>query len=89
MYVRPKSLQLCLTLCNAMNCNLPGSSVHGVLQARILEQAAMPSSRGSSPEYFMPPALAGGFFTNSTIWEAQYFTYIGFNKIHMNSVIIH
>ena len=36
-----KSLQLCLTQCNAMNCNLPGSSVHGILQARILEWAAM------------------------------------------------
>ena len=43
-----KLLQLCLTLCNPMDCSLPGSSVHGVLQTRILEWAAMPSSRGSS-----------------------------------------
>ena len=35
--VRAKSLQSCLTLCNAMDCSLPGSSVHGILQARILE----------------------------------------------------
>ena len=34
--------------CNPMDCSLPGSSVHGILQARILEWAAMPSSRGSS-----------------------------------------
>ena len=40
--------QSCLTLCNPMNCSLPGSSVHGILQARILEWIAMPSSRGSS-----------------------------------------
>ena len=40
--------QLCLTLCNPMDCSLSGSSVHGILQARILEWVAMPSSRGSS-----------------------------------------
>ena len=39
---------LCLTLCSPMDCNLPGTSVHGILQARIMEWAAMPSSRGSS-----------------------------------------
>ena len=43
-----KSLQSCLILCNPMDCSLPGSSVHGILQARILEMVAMPSSRGSS-----------------------------------------
>ena len=43
-----KSLQLCPTLCNPMDCIPPGSSVLGILQTRILEQVAMPSSRGSS-----------------------------------------
>ena len=43
-----KSLQLCLTLYNPMNCSPPGSSVHGVLQARILDCVAMPFFRGSS-----------------------------------------
>ena len=43
-----KSLQSCSTLCNPMNCSPPGSCVHGVLQAEILEWVAMPSSRGSS-----------------------------------------
>ena len=38
----------CPTLCNPMNCSPPGSSVHGILQARILEQVAIPSSRGLS-----------------------------------------
>ena len=37
-----------LTLCNPVDCSLPGSPVHGILQARILEWVAMPSSRGSS-----------------------------------------
>ena len=40
--------QLCLTFCNAMDCSLPGSSVHGMLQAKILEWVAISSSRGSS-----------------------------------------
>ena len=46
--VLAKSFQLCLTLCNPMDCSPPGSSVHGILQARILEWVAMPSSGGSS-----------------------------------------
>ena len=43
-----KSLQLCLTLCNPMDCSPPDSSVHGILQARILEWVAIFFSRGSS-----------------------------------------
>ena len=35
------------TFCNPMDCGLPGSSVHGILQARILEWVAVPFSRGS------------------------------------------
>ena len=41
-------VQWCLILCNLMDCSPPGSPVHGILQARILEWVAMPSSRGSS-----------------------------------------
>ena len=40
--------QLCLTLCNPIDCSRPGSSVRGILQTRILEWVAMPTSRGSS-----------------------------------------
>ena len=40
--------QSCLTLCNPMDCNPAGSSVHGILQARILEWIAVPFFRGSS-----------------------------------------
>ena len=43
-----KSLQLCPTQCNSMDCRPPGSSVHGILQAGILECVAMPSSRRCS-----------------------------------------
>ena len=43
-----KSLQSCPGLCNPLDCSPPGSSVHGILQARILEWVAMPSSTGSS-----------------------------------------
>ena len=39
-----KSPQSCLTLCIPMDCSLPGSSVHGILQARILEWVAIPFS---------------------------------------------
>ena len=43
--MRAKSLQLGPTLCNPMDCSLPGSSVHGILQARVLEWGAIAFSR--------------------------------------------
>ena len=74
-----------LTLCNPMGYSLPGSSVHGILQERILEWVAMPSSRGSSPPRNklaspMSPALAGKFFTTSTTWEAPLAPYAKINS---------
>ena len=58
--------QLCPTLCNPMDCSLPDTSVHEVLQARILEWVAMPSSRGSSQPRGRTQVshIAGRFFTN-------------------------
>ena len=50
--------QSCLTLCDPMDCSRPGSSVHGLLQARILEWVAMPSSRGSSQPRIKPASPA-------------------------------
>ena len=66
--------QACPALCGPVDCSPPGSSVHGILQARILEWVAMASSRGPSwpgigPASLMSPALAGGFFTTSATWE--------------------
>ena len=46
--VDAKLLQSCLALYDLMDCSPPGSSVQGILLARILEWVAMPSSRGSS-----------------------------------------
>ena len=56
------------TLCDPMDCSLPGSSVHGVFQARILEWVAIPTpgdhlDPGIDPPSLASPALAGGFFT--------------------------
>ena len=57
----------CPTLCNSMDCNPPGSSVHGILQATVLEWVAISFSRGSSqPRGRTPiPCIADRFFT---IW---------------------
>ena len=48
MKVKVLVIQLCLTCCDPMDCSPPGSSVHGILQARILEWVAISFSRGSS-----------------------------------------
>ena len=62
-----KLLQLYATLCNPVNCSLPSLSVHGILQVRILEWVAMPSSRGSSWlrnwTHICVSCSASGFFT--------------------------
>ena len=44
--VKGSVTQLCPTLCDPVGCSPPGSSVHGILQARILERVAIPFSRG-------------------------------------------
>ena len=60
--------QMCPTLCGPMDCSPPGSSVHGILQARVLEQVAISHSRGSLPprdwaQISTSPPLTGRFFT--------------------------
>ena len=59
-----------LTLCDPMDCSPPGSAVHGILQARILEWVAISSSRGSSPprDQTQVSYIAGRFFT---IWATR------------------
>ena len=70
MCMHAKSLQLYPTLCDPIDCSPPGSSVHRILQARILEWAAMPSSRGSSQprDGIYVSHIAGRFFT---IWATR------------------
>ena len=80
-----KSLQSCLTLCTLMDCSPPGSSDHGILQARILEWVAIPPPvdlphSGIEPASLMSSALVGGFFTMSTIWEAPGWN-VGFSNL--------
>ena len=62
------AVQLCLILCNLMDYSLPGSSVKGISQERILEWAAISSSRGSSQIRGQTHifCIAGGFFTTET-----------------------
>ena len=73
---RAKSLPSCLTLCDPVECSPPGFSVHGILQAKILERVAMASSRGASRlrdricGFLKCPVSAGGFLNTSTPPEA-------------------
>ena len=57
--------QLCPTLCDSMDCSSPDSSVHGILQARILQWVAISSPRDLPNPGIEPssPALASRFFT--------------------------
>ena len=61
-------IQLCLTICDLMDCSLQGFSGHGIFQANILDRIAISYSKGYShpgikPASLVSPALAGGFFT--------------------------
>ena len=60
-----KAAQSCPTLCDPMDCSLPGSSVLGILQARLLGWVAVPFSRGSSQprDRTQVSRIADGFFT--------------------------
>ena len=49
--------QLCLTICDPMDCSLPGSSVHGIFHARVLEWVAISSSRGLPDPGIEPMSL--------------------------------
>ena len=63
-------IQSCLSFCDPMDYSPPDSSVHGILQARILELVAIPFSRGSSwpRDQTWVSCTAGGFFT---IWATK------------------
>ena len=69
--------QLCQILCDPMNCSPPGSSVHGILQARILEWIAISFSRGSSrpKDWTQVSCIAGRCFN---LWATRE---VGWNYI--------
>ena len=72
-------LPLCLTLCNPMDCSLPGSTIHGILQARILEWVAISFSRGSSwgrDWTCVSCALQEDFYLLSWRWGACFLLFI-------------
>ena len=73
--VLAKSLQLCLTLCDPMDCSHSGSSVHGILQQEYWSGLPCPPpgdfpDAGTDPTSLTSPALAGEFFTTFVTWEA-------------------
>ena len=81
MKVKRLVAQSCLTLCNPMDCSLTGSSVHGILQARILEWVFIPFSRGSCwpRDQTRVSHSTGRFFTvwvTRKSWE-EYVTHSG------------
>ena len=67
--------QLCLILCDPMDYSPPGSSVHRIMQARILNGLPFPTQgdlpdAGIEPASLAPLTLAGRFFTTTSTWEA-------------------
>ena len=71
------SFQSCLTFCNPMDCSPPGSSVHGILQARISEQVTEPSFRRSSTprnqiHVSCVSCITGGLFTTEPPGKPSY-----------------
>ena len=76
-HVCVKSLRHVRLFVTPMDYSPPGSSIHGILQARILEWVFISFSRGDLPDPWIEPtslfcsALGGGFFTASATWEAQ------------------
>ena len=82
--------QLCLTLCNPMDCSLPGSSFHATLQARNLEWVAISFSQGSFDPRIeaVSFALASGFFTTAPPGKPHSLPYMGV-KADMYFLLIH
>ena len=75
--VKVSAVRSCPTLCDPMDCSPPGSSVHGILQARILEWVAIPFSRGSSRPRAQAKisCIAGRLFTIWATGAAPFYIY--------------
>ena len=79
--------QSCLTLCNHLDCSPPGSSVHGILKARILEWVAISFSRGSSrlrdrTQFY---CFAGRFFS---IWATREAHMLSYRMLNQEKLIL-
>ena len=70
---KKRKVKVLVMPCDPMDCSPPGSSVHGIFQARILEWVVIPFSRGSSwpRDGTRFSSIAGGFFTVWATREAQ------------------
>ena len=76
LHISAKSLQSCPALCDSLDCNPPGSSVHRILQARILEWVARPYFWGSSRPrdrtcVSCSSCTAGRFFTTEPLGKLK------------------
>ena len=82
--------QSCPTLCDPMDCSLPGSSVHGIFLARVLEWVAIPFSRKSSQlrDQTQVSWTASRFFTIWATREAPYPINIGFLCHYLGSSLL-
>ena len=67
MFIVSEVAQLCLTLCDPMDCSLPGSSLHGILQTRVLEWGAIA---------FSDEKIGGS--QNKRTWK-----YVSFSSVHL------
>ena len=83
-----KSLQLCLILCDPMDSNPPGSSVHGILQTIILAWVAMPSSRGSSQPRDWTPVSYVSFICKPNLNVSLVITFVAGIDNHCSNYCI-
>jgi len=90
-----KLLQSCPTLCDPLDCSLPGPSVHGILQATpgegchtLLHRIGNLPDPGMEAASLTSPALAGRFFTTNATWEALEI-HLCPSKKPLNTYLIH
>ena len=83
--------QLCPILCDSMDCNMPGFSVHWILQARILELVAILFFRGSSwlTEWIWVTCIVGRFFLIWATREALYVSLLFSHSVMTDSLQLH
>ena len=85
--------QSCLTLCDPMDCSPPGSSVHKILQARVLEWVAMPSSKGIFPTKGSNPGLPHSSFRKAflsllaILWNSAFKWVFSFSPLLFTSLL--